>query len=183
MKTKRNTEILQAIPTGTTMWKWMLGALVVPYGAVRVCIVGYRWTDVGVMTEHNPPRQQLPTLVTLWHWGLQGKGGGFWASRQIAQQYDHRKNKHLTLRSLHQVYRSSQGWWFWLWTLNGSTKLLHSRHTQSDTHLHLLLTFSAAAFVPIGTVDALGSILAGSAGALINVDLTHGASKPWDRQT
>ncbi len=137
MKTKRNTEILQAIPTGTTMWKWMLGALVVPYGAVRVCIVGYRWTDVGVMTEHNPPRQQLPTLVTLWHWGLQGKGGGFWASRQIAQQYDHRKKKHLTLKSLHQVYRSSQGWWFWLWTLNGSTKLLHSRHTQSDTHLHL----------------------------------------------
>lgn len=36
-----------------------------------------------------------------------------------------------------QVYGSSQRWWFWLWTLNGSTKLLHSRHTQSDTHLHL----------------------------------------------
>lgn len=42
-----------------------------------------------------------------------------------------------------------------------------------------LKPFSAAAFVPVGTVNALGSILAGSAGTLINVDLTHGASKPW----
>lgn len=48
-------------------------------------------------------------------------------------------------------------------------------YTIRQTHM---LTFSAAAFVPVGTVNALGSILAGSAGTLINVDLTHGASKP-----
>lgn len=41
------------------------------------------------------------------------------------------------------------------------------------------ITFSTAALKPIGPVVALCSILAGSAGALIYVDLTHGASKPW----
>jgi hypothetical protein len=48
--------------------------------------------------------------------------------------------------------------------------------------LLLLLTFSTAALVSVGPVVTLGSVLAGRAGALINVDLTHGASKPWDRQ-
>lgn len=41
------------------------------------------------------------------------------------------------------------------------------------------ITFSAAALEPVGPVVALRSILAGRAGALIDVDLTHGASKPW----
>lgn len=41
------------------------------------------------------------------------------------------------------------------------------------------ITFSTAALEPIGAVVALCSILAGCAGALIYVDLTHGASKPW----
>lgn len=41
------------------------------------------------------------------------------------------------------------------------------------------ITFSTAALKPIGPVVALCSILAGSAGAFIYVDLTHGASKPW----
>lgn len=44
-------------------------------------------------------------------------------------------------------------------------------------------TFSAAALVAIGSVDALGSVLAGCAGTLIYVDLTHGAGEAWDRQT
>lgn len=41
------------------------------------------------------------------------------------------------------------------------------------------ITFSTAALEPIGPVVAFCSILAGCAGALIYVDLTHGASKPW----
>lgn len=41
------------------------------------------------------------------------------------------------------------------------------------------ITFSTAALKPIGSVVAFCSILAGCAGALIYVDLTHGASKPW----
>lgn len=41
------------------------------------------------------------------------------------------------------------------------------------------ITFSTAALEPIGPVVAFRSILAGRAGALIYVDLTHGASKPW----
>lgn len=60
----------------------------------------------------------------------------------------------------------------------------HTAGTHNHTHIFIKqLTFSTAAFIPIGPVNALGSILAGSAGTLINVDLTHGASKPWDRQT
>lgn len=42
-----------------------------------------------------------------------------------------------------------------------------------------LITFSTAALKPIGPVVAFCSILAGCASALIYVDLTHGASKPW----
>lgn len=45
------------------------------------------------------------------------------------------------------------------------------------------LTFSTAALESIGPVVAFCSILAGRAGALIYVDLTHGAGKPWDMQT
>ncbi len=45
------------------------------------------------------------------------------------------------------------------------------------------ITFSAAALEPIGPVVAFCSILARCAGALIYVDLTHGASKAWDMQT
>lgn len=41
------------------------------------------------------------------------------------------------------------------------------------------ITFSTAALVAVGSVVAFGSVLAGRAGALIYVDLTHGASKPW----
>lgn len=41
------------------------------------------------------------------------------------------------------------------------------------------ITFSTAALKSIGPVVAFCSILAGCAGALIYVDLTHGASKPW----
>lgn len=78
------------------MWSKLLGPLVVPYVTVWVCIVGYRWTDVGVMTEHNPQRQQLLALATLWHWGLQGRGGGFKAFRQYAQHTQYAV-KHLTL--------------------------------------------------------------------------------------
>lgn len=53
-----------------------------------------------------------------------------------------------------------------------------------DTHTHTQqLTFSAAALVAIGPVDALGSVLTRCAGTLVYVDLAHGASKTWDRQT
>lgn len=45
------------------------------------------------------------------------------------------------------------------------------------------LTFSAAALEPVGPVVAFGPVLAGGAGALVDVDLTHGASEPWDIQT
>lgn len=41
------------------------------------------------------------------------------------------------------------------------------------------VTFSAAALEPVGPVVAFCSILARCAGALIYVDLTHGASKAW----
>lgn len=41
------------------------------------------------------------------------------------------------------------------------------------------ITFSTAALETIRPVVAFCSILAGRAGALIYVDLTHGASKPW----
>lgn len=41
------------------------------------------------------------------------------------------------------------------------------------------ITFSTAALESIGSVAAFRSILARRAGALIYVDLTHGASKPW----
>lgn len=41
------------------------------------------------------------------------------------------------------------------------------------------ITFSTAALESIRPVVAFCSILAGCAGALIYVDLTHGASKPW----
>ncbi len=54
---------------------------------------------------------------------------------------------------------------FELWTAPQSSC---TAGTHNQTHVFIYqLTFSAAAFVPIGTVDALGSILAGSAGALI----------------
>lgn len=52
--------------------------------------------------------------------------------------------------------------------------------TQTLTHT---LTFSTAALVTVGPVDALGSVLARCAGTLVNVDLAHGASEAWDRQT
>ena len=57
-------------------------------------------------------------------------------------------------------------------------------HTHTPTiNGRWFLTLSAAALVSIGPVEALGAVLAGRAGALIDVDLTHGARKPWDRQT
>lgn len=45
------------------------------------------------------------------------------------------------------------------------------------------LTFCAAALVSVGPVEALGPVLARRAGALVNVDLTHGAGEAWDIQT
>lgn len=41
------------------------------------------------------------------------------------------------------------------------------------------ITFSTTALKPVGSVVAFCSVLAGRASALIYVDLTHGASKPW----
>lgn len=41
------------------------------------------------------------------------------------------------------------------------------------------ITLSTAALKPIGSVVAFCSILTGRAGALINVNLAHVASKPW----
>lgn len=39
--------------------------------------------------------------------------------------------------------------------------------------------FGASALISVGSVIALGAILAGRTGALVNVDLTHGAGEPW----
>lgn len=45
----------------------------------------------------------------------------------------------------------------------------------------LALTRGTLALIAVRVVDALGPIQARSAGAVINVDLTHGACEAWKR--
>lgn len=61
---------------------------------------------------------------------------------------------------------------------------LQSKNTYHNSiQTFFIRTFSTAALKSIGPVVAFCSILAGCAGTLIYVNLTHSASKAWDMQT
>lgn len=45
----------------------------------------------------------------------------------------------------------------------------------------LALTRGTLALIAVRVVDALGPVQAGSAGAVINVNLTHGSCEAWKR--